>query len=143
MTGCSCLKNELSGMVWAPGERGCTRGTPTRISWPIAASQASCPGAGSTRDERRSGGGGRVAGGVGEGATVKKSGRVLVTKLRGCALCSPDELVANSRLPEPVLINAGLDYKGGCSETCEALLRAADGLWPTFGTSSRKSSPSL
>jgi hypothetical protein len=23
MTGCSCLKNELSGMIWVPGEREC------------------------------------------------------------------------------------------------------------------------
>lgn len=36
MTGCSCLKNELWGMVWAPGERECTRGVPSRISSPLA-----------------------------------------------------------------------------------------------------------
>ena len=36
MTGCSCLKNELWGMVWALGERECTRGVPSRISSPLA-----------------------------------------------------------------------------------------------------------
>jgi len=36
MTGCSCLKNELSGMVWAPGERECTLGVPSRMSSPLA-----------------------------------------------------------------------------------------------------------